>query len=99
MMERDPAPWTDKLTPLIKVGDQRVLLNGNPVRAACRVITEGNFQYAKYCVNNHDALIEALEALLAIPTEEFDSVTCSWKYAEHDAWDAARKAIAKAKES
>lgn len=64
MTKYDPAPWTNELAPLIQPGDKRLLLNGHTATVACRVIAEENFQFAKHRINNHEALVEALQELV-----------------------------------
>lgn len=49
-----PRPWTDDMTPAIAAGDHRIRFNGEVPAAACRVLSEGNFQLAMAAVNALD---------------------------------------------
>ncbi len=48
-----PAPWPESLAPPIYKGDARVLLNGKPPLADCRILSEGNYRFALQRVNTN----------------------------------------------
>ncbi len=59
MAEHTATPWTDRTALAIPPGDDRVKLGGYPSKVAIRVLSEGNYQYAKHCINAHDDLVAA----------------------------------------
>jgi hypothetical protein len=80
MSDNTPAPWPDSMAPMVRRGDARVLLNGNPPAVDCRILSEANYQLARSAVN----------AIESWKLEEAD-----WKRCQR-ALEAVREALRKA---
>ncbi len=90
MIEHTPAPWTDT-TYVMAVGlagGVKVLLNGKPPQIDCRVMSEGNYQHAKHCVNAHADLLTACEEALKVSEDA--------EWAPHQGLPDATEAILRA---
>jgi len=63
MSHHTETPWGEDMAHKHLAGGQALLLNGSRLFHTARILSEANYQYARHCVNSHDALLAAKAAL------------------------------------